>query len=190
MGGDEVEVSLRRVGEGAGVVGVQACDGIGNCAAARLGGGAAWRRWCRRRRLEGGDWQKESGEEAAVAVAEDEGAFAVEEAREEVGSAALERAAEGEVFGEAIGAGDGVEVAGWATVVRSHRRKGRNASGVRRARSAAARRVCSESDGDGGCGGARAAVRRIGRRRRRSAGVRRNRRGRRLRRWLRWDREQ
>ena len=53
---------------------------------------------------------QEAGEEAAVAVAEDEGSAAGWEVVEEVGAGALEEGAEGEVFGEAVDAGYGIEV--------------------------------------------------------------------------------
>jgi len=55
---------------------------------------------------------KERGEEAAVAVAKDEGAGAAGEAGKEVKTAVFESAAEGEVFEPAVGAGDTVEAKG------------------------------------------------------------------------------
>ena len=79
---------------------------------------------------------EELREETAVTVTENEGGFLLEEVMEVVEASLLERWAEGEVFEPAIGAGDGVEV-GWG----GHRMKGRRRMGVRRARSAAARRV-------------------------------------------------
>src|SRR6185312_7283962 len=60
--------------------------------------------------LEARVYRQERGGEAAVPIPEDEGLFAVEEEREEVGAAALEGAAESEVFEPAIGFGDEVEV--------------------------------------------------------------------------------
>jgi hypothetical protein len=80
-------------------------------------------------------------EEAAVAVAEDEGVVAWGESGEEVGAGALEEGAEGQVFGVAVDAGYGVEVGGWGL---RHRVRGRRRSGVRRTRSAAARRWMGE----------------------------------------------
>ncbi len=59
-----------------------------------------------------GWWARRLGEEAAVAVAEEEGVVAGWELREEVGAGALQERAEGEVFGEAVDAGYGVEVGG------------------------------------------------------------------------------
>ena len=53
---------------------------------------------------------EELGEEAAVAVAENQGSSTIVEAWEEVGAGALEQGAEGEVLKPAVGAGDGVEV--------------------------------------------------------------------------------
>jgi hypothetical protein len=53
---------------------------------------------------------EELGEEAAVTVAKDEGSFALKEAGQVVEAAALESAAEGEVFEPAIRARDEVEV--------------------------------------------------------------------------------
>jgi hypothetical protein len=84
--------------------------------------------------LELGLGGEELSEEAAVAVAQREGATAVGELGEEMGAGALEEGSEAEVFGPAV------EV-GYAVKVRiSHRAKGRRRRGVRRARSAAARR--------------------------------------------------
>jgi hypothetical protein len=53
---------------------------------------------------------EQTGEEATVSVAEDEGPLLVEEVGEIVEAAALESLTEGEVFEPAIGPGDGVEV--------------------------------------------------------------------------------
>ncbi len=78
---------------------------------------------------------EQSSKEAAVAVSKNEGVSAIEEAGKEVGAGVLESGAEGEVFKPAIGASDAVEV--WFCT----HRKPRNRSGVRRARSAAARSV-------------------------------------------------
>ena len=74
------------------------------------GGDGAWWRWCRLPGHGAGVGGQELGEEAAVAVAEDEGLVAGWELREEVGAGALEEGAEGEVFGVAVDAGDGIEV--------------------------------------------------------------------------------
>ena len=75
-------------------------------------------------------------QKAAVSIAEDEGAFLLEELGEEVDAALFEGAAEGEVFEPAVGAGYEIEVGGCV-----HRgRKGMKRKGVRRTRSAAARR--------------------------------------------------
>jgi len=81
---------------------------------------------------------EELGEESAVAVAEDEGVVAWRELREEVGAGALEEGAEGEVFSPAVEAGDVVEVRLF------HLAKGRRRRGVRRTRSAVARRWMGE----------------------------------------------
>jgi hypothetical protein len=54
--------------------------------------------------------RKEAGQETAVAVAEEEGLVAGREIGEEVGAGALEEWAQGEVFGECVDAGYGVEV--------------------------------------------------------------------------------
>jgi len=55
---------------------------------------------------------EEAGEEAAVAIAKDEGLVSVWELTEEMSAGALEERAEGEVFGEAVDAGYAVEVGG------------------------------------------------------------------------------
>jgi hypothetical protein len=90
----------------------------------------------------------ESGEEAAVSVAEDEGLLLLEETREEVQTATLKGATQGEVLEPAVGAGYEIEVGRWLGRARRvywarqvHRgRKGMKRRGVRRTRSAAARR--------------------------------------------------
>ena len=76
---------------------------------------------------------EESGDEAAVAIAEDNGVAGSGYSGKEVRAGALEKWAEGEVLGPAVEAGYAVEVGGGR-----HRRK---RIGVRRARSAAARSV-------------------------------------------------
>ena len=60
---------------------------------------------------------EEADEEAAIAIAENEGLVAEGEIVEEVGAGALEERAEGEVFGEAVDAGYGVEVGGGGSVL-------------------------------------------------------------------------
>jgi hypothetical protein len=87
--------------------------------------------------LEVGLVSEELGEEATVAVAEDEGAVARGELREEVIAGAEEERAEGEVLGPAIEAGYAVEVRRRGG---GHFARGRSRTGVRRTRSAAARR--------------------------------------------------
>ena len=77
--------------------------------------------------------QERSGK-AAVAVAEEERVAAVGEGGQVVGAGALEDGSECEVFEPAVGASQPVEV--WGV----HRVNGRRRTGVRRARSAAARR--------------------------------------------------
>ncbi len=62
---------------------------------------------------------------------------------EEVSAGTLQERAEGEVFGEAVDAGYGVEV-GWNGLLGRHRTNGRKRIGVRRTRSAAARRWMGE----------------------------------------------
>ena len=88
---------------------------------------------------------EEAGEEAAVAVAEDEGAARVASCGRKWVAAALEGGAEGEVFEPAIRAGDEVEVCRgggwWAAFIGE---SGSSRMGVRRARSAAARRWVRE----------------------------------------------
>jgi hypothetical protein len=54
--------------------------------------------------------REELSEEAAVAVAEDEGSLLVEHSREVVKAAAFESSSEGEVFEPAIRVGDVIEV--------------------------------------------------------------------------------
>ncbi len=85
---------------------------------------------------------EELGEETAVTVAEDEGLLLVLQSGEVVGSAALEGWAEGQVFEPAVRACNQVEVGLDGGGV--HWRRPRKSSGVRRARSAAARRVVRE----------------------------------------------
>ena len=118
---------------------------------------------------------EEADEEAAIAIAENEGLVAEGEIVEEVGAGALEEGAEGEVFGEAVDAGDAVEVRLGGVVGRrqvriqgflhcatlrsrlrglgglrsrllatTYRRNGRKRRGVRRTRSAMARRLMGE----------------------------------------------
>jgi hypothetical protein len=84
---------------------------------------------------------EELGEETAVAVAEDEGAVALGELWEEVGAGALEEWTEGEVLGPTVDAGYAVEV---RLRRRGHLAKGRRRRGVRRTKSAAARRWMGE----------------------------------------------
>lgn len=60
--------------------------------------------------MEGGIAQEELSEEAAVAVAEDEGVARMAEFAEQCGAGALEQRAEGEVFGGAVDGGYAVEV--------------------------------------------------------------------------------
>ena len=79
---------------------------------------------------------QELREEAAVAVAEDEGSLLVLQGVEVVGSAALQGWAEGEVFEPAVGAGYGVEVC----LALHRRRSGKKRIGVSNVRSAAIRR--------------------------------------------------
>ena len=87
--------------------------------------------------------------EAAVSVAEDEGAAAAAERGEEAGAGAMESAAEGEGFEQTVGASEEVEVGrrrkcdgGTGRGRRGvHRVNGSSSRGVSRARSAAARRV-------------------------------------------------
>jgi hypothetical protein len=81
---------------------------------------------------------EELGEEAAVAVAKDEGSLALEEAWQVVEAAVLESAAQGDVFEPAVRTRDVVEVGLGA----HHRgRRGSRRSGVMSARSARLRRV-------------------------------------------------
>ena len=107
VGDDEVCFRGGSDGEGGGLVGPQTV-GMGPAAAAKevehggagvYGGG-----------LEIGLLGEETGEEAAVSVAEEEGLMAGRELREEVGARSLQEGAEGEIFGEAVDAGHGVEV--------------------------------------------------------------------------------
>ena len=88
--------------------------------------------------VETGVGGEQAGEEAAVAVTENQGGAAVGELGEEVIPTASERGAEGEVFEPAVGAGDEVKVGGG--LFGFHRRKGSKRMGVSKARSAAARR--------------------------------------------------
>jgi hypothetical protein len=83
---------------------------------------------------------KEFSEEATVAIAEDEGVGARGELRKEVGAGALEERAEGEVFGPAVETRDAIEVGLRGAHRAEKKRRGRKRSGVRRTRSAAARR--------------------------------------------------
>lgn len=79
---------------------------------------------------------QERSEKAAVSITDNEGAFLIEKERKKVQPAAFEGTAEGEVFEPAIRPGDPVEV-------RFGAHRGRNRMkrmGVRRTRSAAARR--------------------------------------------------
>ncbi len=86
---------------------------------------------------------KEAGEEAAVAVAEYECLVARWELGEVVGAGALQEGTKAKVFGEPVDAGYVVEIGlGW--LPGRHRTKGRKRSGVRRTRSAAARRWMGE----------------------------------------------
>src|SRR5690349_6644787 len=84
---------------------------------------------------------EEARGESAIAVAEDKSTAAVGEGRQEVIAATSQGGAEGEVLEPVVGRGDEVEVRGDA---RAHRRKGRISAGVRRTRSAAARRWVRE----------------------------------------------
>ena len=142
--GDEIEGGLGWAGErgeGVGVVGGEPVGGKGAAMgeemehdAAGIDGGS----------VEAGVDAKESGEESAVAVAEDEGVASLCKGGEMGGPGAREGAAEGEAFEEVIGAGDAVEV-GYGGHQRGRilvsRSSGRKRTGVVRARSAAARRV-------------------------------------------------
>jgi hypothetical protein len=110
VGDDEVGGMGGGVGEGAGVVGVEAVGGWVAALVKELEhGGAGVDCVC----VEVGVGGEEAGEEATVAVAEDQGAAAVEETGEEVVAGAFEGSGEGEVFEPAVGAGDAIEVGGW-----------------------------------------------------------------------------
>jgi hypothetical protein len=139
MGDDEVVFFGGGVGEGEGVglVGVESGGGVGcGCLAAAAEEFEHGFAEVYRVGVEVGVCYEELGQKAAVSVAEDEGLPLVKEAGKIVDAAALEGWAEGEVFEPAVGTGYQVEV-GFGT----HLRKVRRRSGVRRARSAAARSV-------------------------------------------------
>lgn len=153
VSGDEIEGGAGgeggESGEGVGVVEGEASGGKGAAAGEELKHGATG--------IYDGDKEagiaaEEGGKKAAVAIAEDEGVAGGDERAEMLGAGAGERGPQGEVLEQAIGPGDAIEV-GSAQVARrgcggeGHQRRrsqGRTSAGVRRARSAAARRVNGE----------------------------------------------
>jgi hypothetical protein len=111
VGDDEVEGAVRLKGAGIGLVGGEAVGcGCGSLSEevehlrAEVDGDG----------VEAGVGCQQAGEEAASAVAEDEGSAGVEETGEEVEAAALEGRSESEVLEPAVGAGYAVEV--WSMV--------------------------------------------------------------------------
>ena len=132
VGDDEVGLRGSGGGEGVGLDGLEAVGGEGAALIEKLehaGAGVDGES------LKRGVLVEKFGEEAAVAVAEDEGAAAGGEQRKEVVASVKKHGAEREVLGPAVDAGDGVEV---GLVRHAGIRSAR--SGVRRTRSARARR--------------------------------------------------
>jgi hypothetical protein len=136
---DEIVGRIERTGEGVGLMGVEARGRVRGHSFAAFA--EEFEHGCagvNRIGVETRILSEELGEKAAVAVAEDEGSLALEEAGEVVEAALLEGAAEGDVFEPAIRASDGVEV---GLAARHRGRRGSRRSGVMRARSARLRRV-------------------------------------------------
>jgi hypothetical protein len=109
VGDDEVVLLCWVKSEGVAVVGLEASSVKGAALAEEMEHGGAG---VDSVGLEVGVLREETGEEAAVAVAEDEGGFLMGEGGEVVEAGSLESGAEGEVFEPAIRAGYGVEVGG------------------------------------------------------------------------------
>jgi hypothetical protein len=107
VGDDEVGVGRRADGEGGALEDSDAVDeGLAAVVQKLQHGGAA---------IDGqgpqvGPVFEEAGEEAAVAISEEEGLMAGWEFAEEVSAGALQERAKGEVLGEAVDAGYAVEV--------------------------------------------------------------------------------
>jgi hypothetical protein len=136
--GDEVGVCRGGVFEGAVVVGAKPSGGAA-CAKEAQHGGAGIYGVC----LDFPIRREKTGEEATIAVTEDQGMFAIEQKRNEVGATALQYGTEGEVLEPAVGPGDwvevGIRVGSRCQVIAQRGMKKSN--GVRSARSAAALRV-------------------------------------------------
>ena len=147
VGNDEVSLTEIQAGgeaRGGGLEGLEAGGGEGAALAKEVEHGGAGVD-CEDVEVRGA--AEELGEETAVAIAQDEGVGDGGELGEEVLAGAGEERAEKEVFGPAVEAGDGVEVGrgGARTRFRGHRCRRAmtiaRGSGVRRQRSARARRV-------------------------------------------------